>query len=109
MKAGGSDGADIRNAEVGLWFKTSLPFSCLIFGLVGAPLGMRSPALGKNPRLGLGVPIVMGYYVIYMIMSNLAQGGGISAGAGGVAAEHLRVRRRVGADLESGEIRWAIE
>ncbi len=77
MKRGGSDGADIRNAEVGLWFKTSLPFSCLIFGLVGAPLGMRSPRSSKIPGSVWIVPIVMGYYLIYMVMSNLAQGGGI--------------------------------
>ena len=77
MKSGGSDGADIRNAEVGLWFKTSLPFSCLIFGLVGAPLGMRSLRASKIPGSVWIVPIVMGYYLIYMVMSNLAQGGGI--------------------------------
>lgn len=77
MKSGGSDNADIRNAEVGLWFKTSLPFSCLIFGLVGAPLGMRSLRASKIPGSVWIVPIVMGYYLIYMVMSNLAQGGGI--------------------------------
>lgn len=77
MKSGGSDSADIRNAEVGLWFKTSLPFSCLIFGLVGAPLGMRSLRASKIPGSVWIVPIVMGYYLIYMVMSNLAQGGGI--------------------------------
>ena len=78
MKAGGSDSADIRNAEVGLWFKTSLPFSCLIFGLVGAPLGMRSPRSAKISGAVWALPIIMGYYLIYMTMSNLAQGGGIS-------------------------------
>ena len=77
MKAGGSDSADIRNAEVGLWFKTSLPFSCLIFGLVGAPLGMRSPRAAKIGGAVWALPIIMGYYLVYMTMSNLAQGGGI--------------------------------
>ncbi len=77
MKSGGSDSADIRNAEVGLWFKTSLPFSCLIFGLVGAPLGMRSPRTAKISGAVWALPIIMGYYLVYMTMSNLAQGGGI--------------------------------
>ncbi len=77
LKAGGSDSADIRNAEVGLWFKTSLPFSCLIFGLVGAPLGMRSPRASKISGAVWALPIIMGYYLVYMTMSNLAQGGGI--------------------------------
>ena len=77
MKAGGSDGADIRNAEVGLGFKTSLPFSCLIFGLVGAPLGMRSPRASKLSGAFWALPIVMGYYVLYVTLQNLAQGGGV--------------------------------
>lgn len=78
MKADGEDIGTIRNAEVSLWFKTSLPFSCLIFGLVGAPLGMRSPRSAKVSGAVWALPIMLGYYVIYMTMSNVAQGGGIS-------------------------------
>ncbi len=78
MKADGEELGTIRNAEVSLWFKTSLPFSCLIFGLVGAPLGMRSPRSAKVSGAVWALPIMLGYYVIYMTMSNVAQGGGIS-------------------------------
>ena len=78
LKAEGGKRADILNAEVSLWFKTSLPFSCLIFGLVGAPLGMRSPRSAKVSGAVWALPIMLGYYVIYMTMSNVAQGGGIS-------------------------------
>ncbi len=78
LKASGGKVADIRNAEVSLWFKTSLPFSCLIFGLVGAPLGMRSPRSAKVSGAVWALPIMLGYYVIYMTMSNIAQGGGAS-------------------------------
>ncbi len=77
LKAEGGKRDDILNAEVSLWFKTSLPFSCLIFGLVGAPLGMRSPRSAKIPGAVWTVPIMLGYYVIYMTMSNIAQGGGV--------------------------------
>jgi lipopolysaccharide export system permease protein len=77
LKAGGGDSSDIRNAEVGLWFKVSLPFSCLIFGMVGAPLGLRSPRSGKVSGLVWALPIMLGYYVIYMTMSNVATGGAV--------------------------------
>ena len=77
LKAGGGDSSDIRNAEVGLWFKVSLPFSCLIFGMVGAPLGMKSPRSGKVSGLFWALPIMLGYYVIYMTMSNAAAGGSV--------------------------------
>ena len=78
LKASGSDSADIRNAEVGLWFKVSLPFSCLIFGLVGAPLGMRSPRSAKISGYVWALPIMLGYYVIYTSMSSIAIGGSVS-------------------------------
>ena len=77
LKAEGGKRSDILNAEVSLWFKTSLPFSCLIFGLVGAPLGMRSPRSAKISGAVWALPIMLGYYVIYMTMSNVAQGGGV--------------------------------
>ena len=77
LRAGGGDGSDIRNAEVGLWFKVALPFSCLIFSLVGAPLGLRSPRSGKVSGLVWALPIMLGYYVIYMTMSNIAVGGAV--------------------------------
>ena len=77
LKAGGGDSSDIRNAEVGLWFKVALPFSCLIFGMVGAPLGLRSPRSGKVSGYVWALPIMLGYYVIYMTMSNAATGGAV--------------------------------
>ena len=77
LKAGGGDSSDIRNAEVGLWFKVSLPFSCLIFSLVGAPLGLRSPRSTKVSGYVWALPIMLGYYVIYMTMSNAAVGGAV--------------------------------
>lgn len=78
LKAGGSDSADVRNAEVGLWFKISLPFSCLVFALVGAPLGLRPPRSGKISGYVWALPIMLGYYVIYTSMSSIAIGGSIS-------------------------------
>ena len=77
LKSSGSDGADVRNAEVGLWFKVSLPFSCLIFALVGAPLGMRPPRSAKVSGYVWALPIMLGYYVIYTSMSSIAIGGSI--------------------------------
>ncbi len=78
LKAQGGNSKDIRNLEVGLWFKTSIPFACLIFGLVGAPLGMRSPRQAKLGGAVWALPIMLGYYVVYTSLSSIAQGGGIA-------------------------------
>ena len=63
---------------MGLWFKVSLPFSCLVFALVGAPLGLRPPRSGKISGYVWALPIMLGYYVIYTSMSSIATGGSIS-------------------------------
>lgn len=78
LKAQGGNSKDIRNLEVGLWFKTSIPFACLIFGLVGAPLGMRSPRQARFGGAVWALPIMLGYYVVYTSLSSIAQGGGIA-------------------------------
>ena len=38
---------------------------------------MRSPRAAKVGGAVWALPIIMGYYLVYMTMSNLAQGGGI--------------------------------
>ncbi len=78
IKTQGGNSKDIRNLEVGLWFKTSIPFACLIFGLVGAPLGMRSPRQARFGGAVWALPIMLGYYVVYTSLSSIAQGGGIA-------------------------------
>ena len=77
LKASGGNLSDVRNAEVGLWFKVSLPFSCLIFGLVGAPLGLRPPRTTKVSGFVWALPIMLGYYVVFNSMSSLATGGAV--------------------------------
>ena len=49
-----------------------------MFSLVGAPLGMRSPRSSKISGAVWALPIMLGYYVIYMTMSSVARSGGIS-------------------------------
>ena len=78
LKAQGGNSKDIRNLEVGLWFKTSIPFACLIFGLVGAPLGMRSPRQARFGGAIWALPLMLGYYVVYTSLSSIAQGGGVA-------------------------------
>ncbi len=78
LKAQGGSSKDIRNLEVGLWFKTSIPFACLVFGLIGAPLGMRSPRQARFSGAIWALPIMLGYYVVYTSLSSIAQGGSIA-------------------------------
>ena len=47
--------------------KFSLPFACLIFTLVGAPLGMFSRRSGKGMGFGYGIIVVILYYFMLLL------------------------------------------
>ena len=63
-------------------------------------------ALGQSQRLCLGAADHAGLLCDLHKHEQHRDWRGHSADFGGVAAEHFRVRGRLGADLESGELRW---
>jgi lipopolysaccharide export system permease protein len=63
----------ISSYVVTLYQKISIPFASLVFALIGAPLGLRSPRGGSAIGLGLTMLIIFGYYVIWHYLSVLAQ------------------------------------
>jgi lipopolysaccharide export system permease protein len=72
---GGSDTPVLRNAEIGLWGKVALPFSALVFALVGAPLGLRPQRASKYSGWILAIAIIFGYYMLYTTLSSVARSG----------------------------------
>lgn len=71
-------GQDTRHLEILLWHKTAIPFAALVFAILGVALGITSPRSGKALGIGLSILIVFGYYVLFSIMSTLAEGGVLS-------------------------------
>jgi lipopolysaccharide export system permease protein len=77
MRESGKSGADVRGAETDLWSKIALPFSALVFTVIGAPLGLRPQRSSKITGWFLAILIIFGYYVLYTAMSYAARGGGV--------------------------------
>ncbi|HAY14506.1 MAG TPA: hypothetical protein DCY02_08560 [Armatimonadetes bacterium] len=77
----GADPKRIANLEFGYWNKISLPLAALVFGLVGAPLGIRSHRAGTATGFWLSVIIIFGYMMVTNVMSLFAQGGRLPASA----------------------------
>ncbi|BDI31236.1 LPS export ABC transporter permease LptG [Capsulimonas corticalis] len=76
LKSNGSGDTDaIRDKEVGLWSKIALPASCLVFAMIGAPLGLRPQRSSKYTGWILAILIIFGYYVVYTGMSSIARSG----------------------------------
>lgn len=69
----------IINLEFGFWNKFAVPLAALVFGLVGAPLGIRNHRAGTATGFWLSVIIIFGYMLVTNAMSILAQGGAIPA------------------------------
>lgn len=69
--------SDVRGAETDYWSRVALPFSALVFTLVGAPLGLRSQRSSKMTGWFLAILIIFGYYILTTTMSFAARGGAV--------------------------------
>lgn len=97
----GHDPKQLANLEYGYWNKLALPLAALVFGLVGAPLGIRSHRAGTATGFALSVVIIFCYMMMANAMSIMAQGGRIPAYVAsftpvviGLAVAIVLIRRR---------------
>ena len=67
----------LRNLEFGFWNKFSLPLSGFVFGLVGAPLGIRSHRAGTATGFWQSILIIFTYMLVANSLSIMAQAGAI--------------------------------
>ncbi len=69
----GGDEYDIRKLKVRIHQKVSFPFVCLVFGLVGASLGVRPQRTGRATSFGISVVVIFSYYLLGFITGALGQ------------------------------------
>lgn len=69
----------VINLEFGYWNKIALPLAALVFGLVGAPLGIRSHRVPASAGFWIAVIIILAYMFLANVMSISAQGGRVPA------------------------------
>ena len=53
----------------------ALPLAALVFGLLGAPLGIRNHRAGNATGFGLAIAIIFLYFLLTNVMAIAAQGG----------------------------------
>jgi len=62
---------EVRRIKVRIQEKFTLPFACLVFGLIGSSLGSRSNLRSsKSQGFGLSVILILIYYVMSFIFSS---------------------------------------
>ena len=70
---------EIRRIQVRIQEKFTLPFACLVFGLIGSSLGSKSNLRSsKSQGFGLSVILILIYYVISFVFSSFGVKGLIS-------------------------------
>jgi lipopolysaccharide export system permease protein len=68
-------GADTKNFEVDLHMKYSVPFSGLIFVLLGVPLGLRVKRGSKATGIIISIVLVFIYYISVSTIRSFGRGG----------------------------------
>jgi lipopolysaccharide export system permease protein len=58
--------------------RLSIPFACVIFGLISAPLGIRRHRTGKSVGIVISLLVFLVYYIILGSAANLAETGTLS-------------------------------
>ena len=70
---------EIRRIQVRIQEKFTLPFACLVFGLIGSSLGSKSNLRSsKSQGFGLSVILILIYYVISFLFSSFGVKGVLS-------------------------------
>ncbi|HJO58844.1 MAG TPA: LptF/LptG family permease, partial [Nitrospinaceae bacterium] len=64
-------GLPTRGLKVELSKKFSVPFTCLLFGLLGASLGVHSSRAGKSGSFAMCVFVIILYYVGLILTQNM--------------------------------------
>jgi lipopolysaccharide export system permease protein len=71
--ASSGDLQGVRRLQVSLSQKYAIPFACLAFTLIGAPLALRPQRTSSSLGLGLSVLIIFAYYVLLFVSQALGQ------------------------------------
>lgn len=67
----GDKDKDVRKLKVRIQEKISLPFVCVVFGLIGSALGIRPQNTNKATSFGICVFLIFSYYLLSFISQSL--------------------------------------
>jgi lipopolysaccharide export system permease protein len=82
MKKPGMDEAAIRELAIEVHKKFSIPLSCIFFGLLALPLGIKSHRSVKSRGFAVGIIVVSSYYLLRIGGEALVETGHLSPEVG---------------------------
>ena len=82
----GDNGPDWRQARIEFQNRLAFPAACLVFALLGVPVGVHPRRGGRATGVILTLVLIAGYYFLWVIGNHLALQGTVSPSAGVWAA-----------------------
>ncbi len=76
--AAGRESREVRAHRIEIHKKFSLPFACIVFALLGLPLGVMTGRVGRTGGFSLGLVIILLYYVLLTAGEKMAMDGRLS-------------------------------
>ncbi len=73
IKSSGLKETAIRELVVEFHKKLSIPFSCVIFGILGIPLGIRESRSGRSAGFTVGLFVALIYYILQLCGEGLGE------------------------------------
>jgi LPS export ABC transporter permease LptF/LPS export ABC transporter permease LptG len=74
----GSSPARRRLVRVEIHKKFAIPLACLVFALVGVPLGVTNRRGGKGSGFAISIAIILGYYLLFNTGESWSESGRIA-------------------------------
>jgi len=68
----------VKAMEIEFQKRMSVSYACLVFGLIGAPLGIRKSRSGKSAGIALSIGVILVYYLVLGTAARLAESGALS-------------------------------
>ena len=78
LKRARAEGKPTIDIDSELHRRLSIPFACLLFGLIGAPLGIRRSRSGKSAGISMALLVFLVYYMVLAAGTNLSDTGKLS-------------------------------
>lgn len=67
-----------NKAAIELHRKFSIPFACMLLGLIGVPLGLMGRGAGRSLGIALSIAVFAGYYILLFVADSLGEIGRLS-------------------------------
>ncbi len=77
-RAARAENKPTKAMEIEFHKRMSVSYACLVFGLIGAPLGIRKGRTGKSAGIAISIGVILVYYLVLGTAARLAESGALS-------------------------------